>query len=177
MATRTFGNVLETLVVTPTVIIALVGAWLLVDAHEPAPAEGPIADAEPPSVEGGDTPGREPPHHAPASADPLGPDRLNVGQTAHVSGQLAAEDWLPKPVSEPPPLAGVAQAPARPPEPAPAHPGHPLCIHYDVAPVSYFIDDYYDPVGNHYHGWLPPAGPPFYIQCEWAVAIRLDVSD
>lgn len=66
--------------------------------------------------------------------------------------------------------AGISQAPARPSEPAPAHGGHALCIHYDVLPVTFFVDDYYDPMGNHYHGWLPPAGPPFYVQCEWATA-------
>lgn len=47
----------------------------------------------------------------------------------------------------------------------PPHDGHPLCIHYDVIPVSMFIDDFYDSLGHHYHGWKPPAGPPFYIRC------------
>jgi len=72
--------------------------------------------------------------------------------------------------------AGSPQAPARPSEPAPAHPGDALCIHYDVLPVTYFVDDYYDPMGNHYHGWLLPAGPPFYVQCEWATAPGWPVS-
>ena len=48
---------------------------------------------------------------------------------------------------------------------AAAHGGDPLCIHHDVYPVSRFIDDYYDGIGQHYHGWKPPAGPPFYVQC------------
>jgi hypothetical protein len=47
----------------------------------------------------------------------------------------------------------------------PPHEGHPLCIHYDVVPVSLFIDDFYDSLGHHYHGWKPPAGPPFYVRC------------
>lgn len=43
--------------------------------------------------------------------------------------------------------------------------GHALCIHQDVFPVARFVDNYYDGVGQHYHGWRPPAGPPFYVQC------------
>lgn len=61
---------------------------------------------------------------------------------------------------------GIHAALALPPEPKPAHPGHELCIHYDLLPVTYFVDDYFDPLSNHYHGWRPPAGPPFYVQCE-----------
>ncbi len=61
---------------------------------------------------------------------------------------------------------GIRPALALPSEPEPAHPGHELCIHYELLPVTYFSDDYFDPLGNHYHGWRPPAGPPFYVQCE-----------
>jgi hypothetical protein len=45
------------------------------------------------------------------------------------------------------------------------HRGHVLCIHRDILPVSRFHHDYTDSLGNHYHGFLPPAGPPFYVQC------------
>ncbi|MEO8541593.1 MAG: hypothetical protein ABI577_17760 [bacterium] len=48
---------------------------------------------------------------------------------------------------------------------AAAHGGDPLCIHHDVYPVARFVDDYTDGIGQHYHGWRPPAGPPFYVQC------------
>jgi hypothetical protein len=45
------------------------------------------------------------------------------------------------------------------------HQGHPLCMHHDVAPVAGYFHHYTDSLGGHYHGWLPPAGPPFYVQC------------
>jgi hypothetical protein len=51
-----------------------------------------------------------------------------------------------------------------------AHSGHTLCIHRNVPPVSVFYHHYTDPMGSHYHGWLPPAGPPFYVQCFDAAA-------
>lgn len=47
----------------------------------------------------------------------------------------------------------------------PQHSGHPLCIHTDVPHAARFIDDYTDSLGSHYHGWQPPAGPPFYVEC------------
>ena len=48
---------------------------------------------------------------------------------------------------------------------APAHGGDALCIHYDVFPVTMFYEEYLDGLGHRYHGWQPPAGPPFYVSC------------
>ena len=45
------------------------------------------------------------------------------------------------------------------------HDGHVLCVDYDIYPVARFKEHYTDSFGNHYHGWIPPVGPPFYVEC------------
>ena len=40
-----------------------------------------------------------------------------------------------------------------------------LCGTENIYPVAVFYGQYVDPVGNHYHLWRPPAGPPFAELC------------
>jgi hypothetical protein len=40
-----------------------------------------------------------------------------------------------------------------------------LCATANILPVARFHSQYTDPIGNHYHGWIPPAGPPYFVEC------------
>jgi hypothetical protein len=51
------------------------------------------------------------------------------------------------------------------PEPAPGHSGFGLCGTRNILPVAQFHSEYTDPLGNHYHGWIPPAGAPYFVEC------------
>lgn len=40
-----------------------------------------------------------------------------------------------------------------------------LCGTRHIYPVAAFYGQYVDQIGNHYHLWRPPAGPPFAELC------------
>ncbi|GAB4326765.1 MAG: hypothetical protein Kow0010_10050 [Dehalococcoidia bacterium] len=51
------------------------------------------------------------------------------------------------------------------------HPDEGLCGTAHLWPVAFFYDDFIDSIGSHYHGWEPPAGPPFYACCGGPCAV------
>jgi hypothetical protein len=55
-------------------------------------------------------------------------------------------------------------APAGSPE-SPGHKGFGTCGTTSILPVARFHSIHTDPLGTHYHGWIPPAGPPFFVEC------------
>lgn len=92
------------------------------------------------------------------------------GLLAFVGGRVFPSPAEPgsaaiQPGSRPPAFDSLSPAAGSPSTGAVHSNGDALCIHQDVYPVAKFVDSYYDGIGQHYHGWRPPAGPPFYVQC------------
>lgn len=90
---------------------------------------------------------------------------MGIGLLAFAGGRLFSFPGEPglatvQPGVRPPAIDSLSPAAGTSSEEDPA-----LCIHEDVFPVARFIDNYRDGIGQHYHGWRPPAGPPFYVQC------------
>lgn len=61
----------------------------------------------------------------------------------------------PAPLREPPPLSAVVEA----------EESGGLCGHSDTGNVARFYGHYNASDGSHYHGWEPPWGKPFWVQC------------
>lgn len=108
-----------------------------------------------------------------------------VGAVLMVLGVLPAADTTRGAVEESPagkatlpaqasptrttPLLRIAKLAADP--PGLAHEQGGLCSTSHILPVAFFYDDFVDSIGSHYHGWEPPAGPPFYACCGGPCAI------
>jgi hypothetical protein len=61
------------------------------------------------------------------------------------------------------PFEREARAPVAHVDPSMAEYG--LCGTQNIIPTALFLGEYTDRVGHHYHGWLPPAGPPHFELC------------
>jgi hypothetical protein len=48
---------------------------------------------------------------------------------------------------------------------AAGHSAFGLCNTRNILPIAQFHSEYTDPLGNHYHGWIPPAGAPYFVEC------------
>lgn len=77
----------------------------------------------------------------------------------------AASGSPPSAPSSPPPAPAAGADTPGATEFDAAHAGHVLCIHENVPPVAVYFLHYTDPMGSHFHGFIPPMGAPFFVQC------------